>query len=207
MLSALFILIVLSILAVIGILQLIRAVTVAKPREQVFDFFEAPDGESWLGREANLLHRQADRLRRSRSVDAPMKLLIEKIVNDLLKIVEEEKDRRLQARRLIELRQIYEDLVNSARRQLAATAPDETTFQSYTQTLEEAEQQRRAVVESLEALSNWRTALELSARELIRTARTTLSRARAQKAHTEFAVELTSLQRSAAELLKKVLNS
>jgi hypothetical protein len=136
-----------------------------------------------------------------------MQLLIAKIVDDLMKVVEEEKDRRLQAKRLFELHKVYEDLISSARRQLAATMPDEATFQSYSQTLEDAEQQRRAVVESLEAISKWRTQLELSARELIWAARNTLSRARAGKAHTDFVVELTRLQRSTAALLKKLLNS
>ncbi len=207
MLSALFILIALSIFAVIGVVQLTRAVAAAKPRARVLDFFEAPDGDSWLEREADRLRRQANRLRRSKSVDVPMKLLIEKIIDDLMKVVEEENDRRLQARRLLELQQIYDDLISSARRQLAATRPDEATFQSYSQTLEDAEQQRRAVIESLAALSSWRTALELSARDLIRAARKTLSRAQAGKAHTDFVAELTSLQRSTAELLKKLLNS
>jgi hypothetical protein len=37
--------------------------------------------------------------------------------------------------------------------------------------------------------------------------RNILSRAQAGKAHTDFVAELVSLQRSAAELLKKLLNS
>jgi hypothetical protein len=207
MLSALILLIILSILAVIGFVQLTRAVIVARPRAQVRDFFEAPDGDSWLEGEANRLRRQADRLRRSKSVDAPMQLLIGRIVDDLMKVVDEERDRRRQAKRLLELQQHYDDLIGSARGQLAATTPDAETFQSYAQTLADAEHQRRAVNESLTALSKWRTDLELSARELIGAARTTLSRARAGKAHTDFVVELTSLQRSAAELLKKLVDS
>lgn len=78
-----------------------------------------------------------------------MKLLIARIVDDLMKVVEEEKDRRLQAKRLVELNHHYQDVIDSARRQLAATMPDEATFQSYSQTLEDAEQQRRTIIESL----------------------------------------------------------
>lgn len=207
MLSALFVLICLSILAAIGIVQLIRVVFIAKPRAQALDFFESPDGDSCLEREVNSLRRQADRSLRSKSVDAPMKLLIAKILDELMKVVEEEKDRRLQAKRLLELHQLYEGLISSARRELAATKSDEATFQSYSQTLEDAEQQRNAVLESLESLSSWRTSLELSARELIKDVRNILSRAQAGKAHTDFVAELVSLQRSAAELLKKLLNS
>ena len=207
MLSSLLVLIVLGILAVIGILQLVRAVAAAKSRARVLDFLEAPEGDSWLEREANLLRRQADRLRRSKSVDEPMKLLIARIIEDLMKIAEEEKNRRRQASRLLEMHQIYENLIISARHQLAATQPDEATFQSYSQNLNDAEQQRRAVTDALEALNSWHTDLEQSARELIRAARQTLLRARARKAHTEFSVELTRLQRSAAELLKRILNS